>query len=727
MEWLLAQFTSLYGVLLALSLFNVIVLLWLGLTVLLNAGRRTWGVWLAGAGLLAGAVFFVSHSAFAVHTASGTPPGLATWWPVGWMALIFAPFAWYLAILWHTGYWDSPTSRFRREHRPLLALTTLLAAGLFVVFVTSRPLHSNIQLAGRYFITAPLVFGMPLPVIVYPVFVFFCIGFALEALRRPGPALRAVQRPARMRARPWLISATLSLMTVSALMLFMLLYLVLFAGTSTMSMILDQSLIEAYWLDFIISLAITAAVVLTGQAIIAYEIFTGRTLPRRGLRRQWHETILLAAGFSAASGASFALRFEPIYATLVATVFVALVFAFFSWRTHVERQSHMSELRPFVTSERVFDGLLSPRPAGDPGGPPVGTPAAASSSPLAALCQDVLAAKSACLVPAGYLSSLVPAPLSFPAAAAWAADMQGLLEKCSSPDVVSVPVDPATHGGSIWAIPLWSARGLIGVLLLGEREDGGLYSEEAIEVARASGERLLDMIASVALARRLMALQRQRLAEIRVMDSQSRRVLHDEILPDIHAAMLALSGAQPGPDAIRDVVTQLAQIHKHLSMLIREMPSAATARVEQVGLVGLLRQTVSSEFSSDFASVDWEIESEAEEQGRSLPGTVGDVVFHAAREVIRNSARHGRGDDAGRELHLRIGLAWRDGIEITVSDDGVGLSSRTETGVGAGRGLALHSTMLAVIGGSLVTENRLGVGAAATIFLPRESLGGPAG
>ena len=32
----------------AVSLFNAILLLWLGLTVLLNADRRTWGVWVMG-------------------------------------------------------------------------------------------------------------------------------------------------------------------------------------------------------------------------------------------------------------------------------------------------------------------------------------------------------------------------------------------------------------------------------------------------------------------------------------------------------------------------------------------------------------------------------------------------------------------------------------------------------------------------------------------------------
>ena len=36
----------------AVSLFNTIVLLWLGLTVLLNAERRRWGTWVASGSIL---------------------------------------------------------------------------------------------------------------------------------------------------------------------------------------------------------------------------------------------------------------------------------------------------------------------------------------------------------------------------------------------------------------------------------------------------------------------------------------------------------------------------------------------------------------------------------------------------------------------------------------------------------------------------------------------------
>ena len=40
---------------LAASFFNMILVLWLGLTVLLNAERRSWGLWLAVGGMLAAA------------------------------------------------------------------------------------------------------------------------------------------------------------------------------------------------------------------------------------------------------------------------------------------------------------------------------------------------------------------------------------------------------------------------------------------------------------------------------------------------------------------------------------------------------------------------------------------------------------------------------------------------------------------------------------------------
>jgi hypothetical protein len=87
----------------AVSLFNTVLLLWLGLTVLLNAERRTWGIWLAGGGLLMGAAFFVSHSAILGYGLDYQGPGIDFWWHIGWVPVIVLPFVWYVLMLWYSG------------------------------------------------------------------------------------------------------------------------------------------------------------------------------------------------------------------------------------------------------------------------------------------------------------------------------------------------------------------------------------------------------------------------------------------------------------------------------------------------------------------------------------------------------------------------------------------------------------------------------------------------
>ena len=142
----------------------------------------------------------------------------------------------------------------------------------------------------------------------------------------------------------------------------------------------------------------------------------------------------------------------------------------------------------------------------------------------------MLDAKLAYLIPLGASAALAGESLVYPQKGCEVSDFAQRLETLHS-DQICVQIDPQKFNGASWAVPLWSERGLIGVLLLGEKNDGGLYAQEEIEIARATGERLIDMRASAETARRLLTLQRQRLAESQVMDRQTRRVLHDDIPP----------------------------------------------------------------------------------------------------------------------------------------------------------------------------------------------------
>jgi signal transduction histidine kinase len=730
----------------AVSLFNTILLIWLGLTVLLNAERRTWGIWLAGGGLLMGGAFFISHTAILGQGLSYVSRGMNFWWHLGWGPVVISPFAWYLVVLWYAGFWDERETPLRRRQRPWFLFTWLLVIALVGLMIFANPLPSYWQVAQLDLSTAPSVGGVPLLMLVYPLYILLCIGLSLDALRHPGPSARVMGDLARRRARPWLTAASLVLLLVSLLVGWVMLWIVLNARQRALSGLYNQMALTIAWFDLIIASLIAVAVLLQGQAVVSYEIFTGKTLPRRGLWRHWRSAVILAAGYGLVVGGSLALRLRPVYSLLLSTLLMALFYALFSWRSYVERERTMAHLRPFVASQRLYEHLLAPSSPSE----------VDAATPFRALCEDVLGARLAYLVPLGPLAPLVDPALMYPQDEGTLSRPPSLAEltpRFGSPQTMCTPLDPARYGGARWAVPLWSERGLIGLLLLGEKRDGSLYTQEEIEIARASGERLIDTQASAALARRLMALQRQRLIESQVLDRRARRALHDDVLPHLHTAMLGLSSG----GASSDVVPLLGDVHRQLSDLLREMPAAAAPELDRLGLIGALRQVVDEELESAFDDVTWQVEPKAEREAGDVPALTAEVVFYAAREAIRNAARYGRGGVTTRPLHLQVSVLWRGPptgsparpgpdeeqaghalsgrtpepgtraqvahgrLEILIEDDGVGLEAEDGVSEGGGQGLALHSTMMAVVGGSLAVESLADAYTRVLLILPREA------
>jgi signal transduction histidine kinase len=279
-------------------------------------------------------------------------------------------------------------------------------------------------------------------------------------------------------------------------------------------------------------------------------------------------------------------------------------------------------------------------------------------------------------------------------------------------------------------VPLWSERGPVGLLLLGEKKEGDFYSQEELEIARASGERLADLLASAELARRLAALQRQRLAESAVLDRQARRALHDEVLPRLHTALLGLSASSlaSSPEG-GEALDLLAGAHREIADLLRALPARPVPEIARLGLLGALRQLVDGELAGAFDAVTWEIDPRAEAKARLLPELEAEVAYYAAREALRNAARHARPVESGRELRLRISLRWCEGqphggLELCIEDNGVGLALAAPAGAyqGSGQGLALHSTLLAILGGELVLESVPEEFTRVSIRLPGERL-----
>ena len=702
---------------LAVSLFNALLSFWLGLTVLLNAERRHWGTLLAAAGLLIGSGFFLAHSFILSRGVLGLVSGFAFWWYAGWLPIIAAPFSWYLLMLWYSGFWTQPPGALRRRQQPWLWACLVFTILLLALIIFANPL--TILTESTYLETGRLAGMGSLPAIAlaYPLYILLCVSLALDALLRPGPSSRVLGELARKRARHWLVAASVTLLVIS---------LAVGAVFAWLARSFSQPVRLAEWLrsistplsilDLILTILLMAAILLLGQAVVSYEIFTGKSLPRRGFFRQWQSLLLLAALLSGLAAWFVFAAAAPLAPLLAMLLVVTAAYAVSSWRSYAERQESLRQMQPFAGSQRLFESILNP---GDQGRAELDF-----SAPFKALVRDTLNARQAALLPLGTLAALEIPPLREPAGSPVSPGLVSeLASTLSSPGSAGAPLDPGGSGGWVWAAPLRSERGLVGLLLLGEKQDGSIYTQEEIEIARAGGERLADLLASAEMARRLVMLQRQRMIASGILDRSARRVLHDEVLPRLHTALIRL-GSLPGAEApaAQQSLAELADIHRQISALLRDLPRPAPPGLHRLGLIEALKRALADEFSGSFDSVTWEVDPETAPRSLELPELALEVLYYAAREAIRNAARHARGAGQPGELQLVVRARWQEGLQIQVEDNGVGIPAGDAPAPASGEGLALHSTMMAVINGSLSVESEAGRFTRLTLFLPEQAI-----
>jgi len=724
----------------AVSLFNAILSLWLALTVLLNAERRNRGVYLAGAGLLASAAFFISHTAIVGWLFDPAGLGLDFWWHVGWLPIIVAPFGWYVLMLWYSGYWESaPLSTrgeglgvrlnpLRRRHTVWLAVTVAMLIVLFGLALFTIP--SFAQAMYFDFTAIPTLRGVPILLLLYPAFIVVCIALALDALIRPGPSHRVLGDLARARSRRWLVAASVDLLAVSLLVTAAILWGISAIIRGRPIILTPDFIVSVAWFDLAAATLIGITITLLGQSVVAYEVFTGTALPRRGFFRNWVGATLLAGAYGAVAGGTIVAHWRPIYGLLLSAVLMTVFYALFNWRSFVERDRFMQRLRPFVGGQGLIQQLAGAEREAH----------ARAGAMFRALCAGVLGASQARLIPLGPLSTLITGLLAYPADSlpAVTLDNPGSLFNGPDQDLARLPLSMSPFR---WAIPLLTQRGLIGALLLADKQDGGLYTQEEIEIARASGEGIIDMLAGEEIARRLMDIQRRRLAESQVMDRRARRALHDDVLPNLHAALLGISALPRDNPAVQQAVATLTNAHRQIADLIHSAAGAPAQLESGILLPDSVRRLTQAEFAAEFDEVAVTVEGPP----RPLDPLTNEVVFYAIREAIRNAALHGR--DKNRPLQLDVSFKYGDALTIVIADNGVGLhvapspaevSSPLQGGggrnprllrvtdgggeplrsPGAQGGLALHTTLLAVIGGSLAIGPRAGGGTCVTLRLP---------
>jgi signal transduction histidine kinase len=138
---------------------------------------------------------------------------------------------------------------------------------------------------------------------------------------------------------------------------------------------------------------------------------------------------------------------------------------------------------------------------------------------------------------------------------------------------------------------------------------------------------------------------------------------------------------------------------------MHELPIIIEPELTKRGLVEALQLSTENEYRQNFNTLTWQVDEKVSDNIHSFTPYVSNVLYHATREAIRNAAHHARQSDSDHLINLLIAISWQDRLVICIQDDGVGFDPSSKNGEFRGHGLALHSTLMAVVGGSLAIDS----------------------
>ncbi len=596
----------LQAIVLALSIFNLIAFLWLAITVWLNGDRRSGIARLGVVGLGLSALFFFIH---ALLISSPLTSGVSLQeflWHLIWLPALGVPYIWFAIGL----YYAALINKAWRKRRPLLlAISGILGCSILILLVLNQSTFTYVgtlrliafsdalnDLGASVFSSVVL-----LPVLFLCYFTFCAIGpwFTLGRVTRLLRALwyaltkRQVGMSGLRRAlvdafwddptdvelleepllswhlaRPGLLLAALLMAvlttTLGVLVIQSLANWVQFGhhlpipATVEPSIPVGSSLVDWFplnltVLDLSVNGAVALVILLIGYSIVRHGILIERSLARRGFFEQWRGIVIVAT--ATAIFIVFLVNFTNSSpgALLLITSLATVAYALFTWSSYTAHDRYIALLGPFVRSTSLRHWLNTNQQKTEQD----------LENLFFHLCHDVLAVRFAYLtIMAGsvrrnfsyrwpvetMLELVLPKKRNEP--------VDGLSSRSRIKEDGITPEAPkrvhiTLHGQPMicWVLPIYDELGLVATLYLGPREDGGAFTDEDMNLAHACGQRILDTLGDHEAMQAVAGLLRRRIVDVKLLGAQQRRVLHDEILPQMHLALLRLETLRSLPDA----------------------------------------------------------------------------------------------------------------------------------------------------------------------------------
>lgn len=588
----------------------------------------------------------------------------------GLILLILIPFGWFVVIVWFFGFLKKKGIFLYLFY--ILSFCQLIAISILLIHNPGR--SWNISLF-EYWKFVPFSFKS-----AYLIYIFACVFLSLLCLFLFKISDNSLSELGRQKAVPFLKGIGFSLLGV------VLLVSLLFVGEEfgiIENLILKAEKEPKYFYGFVfcIQLLICVSILILGWALTSYEILTGRILPKISLKQEWKNSIYLAFVLSCLYFVFAKLGYPRAEIPIIFS-YSFFLSRFFTVRKNKQVSSNQNEVLKKILSSGSIK--LS----------------------FGYLCKDVLEANKAALIFQGKIPYISDTNIYYPEnLPPETFDFSKIVPNLENPNIQYLDKDQ--FSGFVIRVKIESVLSGDAYLILGQKENGGLFAEEEIEIARITGTWLVHSLFLEETGNILEELQRKKIQEQRLSDQKTRQILHDEILPEIHSLILEISNDKSG-SLNSQHANSLTELHKRISSLLREM-SDTGLEISRIGLIPML-QKLQDVDAKDYTLI-WKIDPNANSRTENYPPEVQEVLYYAFRESLRNAVKYSGELRSGIYIHIQ----YENGLSIQIKNEiGKDLISVRSSG----QGLKIHSALLRIFQGSLTLEFPNSKEAMIRIFLP---------
>jgi signal transduction histidine kinase len=304
------------------------------------------------------------------------------------------------------------------------------------------------------------------------------------------------------------------------------------------------------------------------------------------------------------------------------------------------------------------------------------------------------------------------------------------------PDDHSSRAEDLRQAGATLAVPLLAGENLLGVLTLGEKRSGDLYTQEDIELLTTLAHSATLALENARLHEERMAILRQQLAQVTAAQEEERqriaRELHDGVGPALASLNIRLRTARkllerdqhPVAGEIEELAEQAQANIQDIRRLIYDLRPAA---LDELGLVPALREYVAryqEEHGLEVAlalpalpvpSVAEGSPVEGSESDERLPAALETALFRIVQEALANVARHAR----ARRVEVTM-TRDQGGVILCISDDGQAFDPEAPR-PGTHLGLWSMRERVEQLGGRFEVESAPGQGTMVSAIIPLEN------